>query len=207
MPAVTPLTIATLAVELIPAVAFGCASERVSRTIGCWPRYLRIFVPAVLVTPYVLISVPAHLFRWEWFAVYSALPTVMAWLMSQAALVDAEQRGNWRDALILLALGLAVDLRWFDGAWPPGFRGFGNLLLVDAGLYAFLGIRHLTGTGFNFHFRWQDWKIGLRELGFFAPLVLVMGLGLRFIHPHANSPALTKAILTWTGIFVFVAIP
>ena len=207
MPAVTPLTIATLALELIPAAAFGCASERVSRTIGNWPRYFRIFAPAVLAAPYVLISVPAHLFRWEWFAVYSGLPLVMAWLMSQAAVVDADQRSNWRDALILVTLGLAVDLRWFDAAWPPGLRGFGNLLLVDAGLYAFLGIRQLKGTGFDFHFRWQDWKTGLRELGFFAPFVLVLGLGLGFIHPHTNSPAVTKALLTWTGIFIFVAVP
>ena len=109
--------------------------------------------------------------------------------------------------LILVTLGLAVDLRWFDAAWPAGLRGFGNLLLVDAGLYAFLGIRNLKGTGFNFRFRWQDGKIGLRELGFFAPFVLVLGLGLGFIHPHTNSPTVTKALLTWTGIFVFVAVP
>jgi membrane protease YdiL (CAAX protease family) len=207
MPAVTPLTIATLAVELIPAVAFGFASGRVSRIIDDWPRYLRIFAPAALVIPYALIALPAHLFRWEWAAVYASLPVVMAWLMSQAAVVDAVQQGNWRDALILITLGLAVDLRWFDSAWPPGLRGFGNFLLVDAGIYAFLGIRHLTGTGFDFHLRWHDWKTGLRELGFFAPFVLVLGLGLGFIHPHANLPAITKALLTWAGIFVFVAVP
>jgi membrane protease YdiL (CAAX protease family) len=78
---------------------------------------------------------------------------------------------------------------------------------VDAGLYAFLGVRHLSGTGFDFHFRWRDWKTGLRELIFFAPVVLVLGIALGFIHPHANVPAAGKAALTWGGIFVFVAVP
>ena len=124
----------------------------------------------------------------------------------QASVADPEQRGNWRDALILLTLGLAVDLRWFDSAWPAGLRGLGNLLLLDAGLYGFLGIRHLSGTGFDFHFRWSDWKIGLRELAFFAPVVIAAGLALGFIHPHANVPSLAKAILSWIGIFVFIAV-
>ncbi len=145
--------------------------------------------------------------RWDWLVVYTVLPVVMAWLLQRAALADPEQRGNWRDAVILLLLGLTVDLRWFDVAWPAGMRGLGNLLLVDAGLYAFLGIRRLNGTGFDFHLRWSDWKTGLRELVFFAPVVVVLGIALGFIHPHANAPAVGKALLTWIGIFVFVAVP
>jgi membrane protease YdiL (CAAX protease family) len=37
--------------------------------------------------------------------------------------------------------------------------------------------------------------------------VLVLGLALCFLHPHTTVPALGKAALTWTGIFVFVAVP
>lgn len=80
-------------------------------------------------------------------------------------------------------------------------------MLVDAGLYAFLGIRQLSGAGFDFHLRWSDWKTGLRELFFFAPAVLILGIWLGFIHPHANVPGFAKAALTWVGIFVFVAVP
>jgi membrane protease YdiL (CAAX protease family) len=47
----------------------------------------------------------------------------------------------------------------------------------------------------------------LRELLFFAPAVLVLGLALGFIHPHANLSAAGRAALTWVGIFVFVAVP
>ena len=204
---VTPLVIAVLLAELVPAAAFGFASERVAPAIARWPSAVRVALPALLVAPYVVIAATQHMFRWQWFALYAALPVVIAWLLSRAAVADPEQRGNWRDALIFIALGLAVDLRWFDVAWPSGLRGLNNLLLVDAGLYGFLAIRRLDGTGFDFHLRWSDWKTGLRELAYFAPPVLILGLALGFLHPHANVPALGKAALTWAGIFVFVAVP
>ena len=203
----TPVMIAVLGAELVPAAAFGFAGERVAETVGRWPFALRVALPALLAVPYTIIAASQHIFRWDFFVLYAVLPVVMAWLLARAAIADPVQRGNWHDAAILLTLGLAVDLRWFDAAWPAGLRGLGNLLLVDAGLYAFLAIRRLSGTGFDFHLQWSDWKTGLRELVFFAPAVLVLGLALGFIHPHANVPTAGKAALTWVGIFVFVAVP
>jgi hypothetical protein len=203
----TPVVIAVLVAELIPAAAFGLAAERMADAIGRLPSAARIVLPVVLVLPYVVIATSQHIFRWDWFALYALLPVLMAWLLARAAQADPEQRGDWRDAIILLTLGLAVDLRWFDAAWPVGARGLANLLLVDAGLYGFLGIRRLSGTGFDFHLHWSDWKSGSRELVFFAPFVIMGGLALGFLHPHANVPAVGKAALTWAGIFVFVAVP
>jgi uncharacterized protein len=202
----TLTVIAVLVLELAPATAFGFAGDRVTAAISHWPRLLRLLIPALLALPYAVLALEHHAFRWQWTILYIFLPIVVAALLMQAAVADPEQRGNWRDALILLTLGLAVDLRWFDSAWPAGLRGLGNLLLLDAGLYGFLGIRSLSGTGFDFHFRWSDWKIGLRELAFFAPVVIAAGLALGFIHPHVNIPTLGKAILSWVGIFVFIAV-
>jgi uncharacterized protein len=202
----TPTVIAVLALELAPAAAFGFAGDRVAKAISQWPRLLRLFIPALLELPYAVLAAHQHSLRWQWMALYTFLPVIVAGLLMQASVADPEQRGNWRDALVLLTLGVAVDLRWFDSAWPIGLRGLGNLLLLDVGLYGFLGIRRLTGTGFDFHFRWNDWKIGLRELVFFAPAVIVLGLALGFIHPHSNIPTLAKAVLGWVGIFVFIAV-
>jgi hypothetical protein len=204
---VTPAAIAVLAMELVPAAAFGFAAERVAKSVSRWPAAARATLPAVCAVPYAALALSQHMFSWHWFVVYTLLPVAMALLLERAALADPEQRGNWRDAIILLTLGFAVDLRWFDVAWPAGLRGLGNLLLVDAGLYGFLAIRRLNGTGFDFHLRWSDWKTGVRELVFFAPAVLVLGIALGFIHPHANVPAVWRALLTWGGIFVFVAVP
>ena len=202
----SPIVITVLALELAPAAAFGFAGERVTAAISQWPLLLRLLMPALLALPYAVLALQHHAFRSKWMLLYTLLPVIVAALLMQASVADPEQRGNWRDALILLTLGLAVDLRWFDSAWPDGLRGLGNLLLLDAGLYGFLGIRRLSGTGFDFRFRWSDWKLGLRELAFFAPVVIAAGLALGFIHPHANVPSLAKAILSWVGIFVFIAV-
>jgi len=204
---VTPVAIAALGLELAPAVAFGLAGERVARAVGRWPAAARVSLPALFCLPYVLVSISQNMFRWQWFALYAVLPVVVAWLLMRAAAADPDQRGNWRDWLILLVLGLAVDLRWFDRAWPSGLRALNELLLVDAGLYGFLANRQLSGTGFDFHLKWSDWRTGLRELVFFTPIVLVLGLALGFIHPHKNLPGIGSALLRWVAIFFFTAVP
>src|SRR5216684_9089337 len=204
---VTPAAIAALGLELLPAVVFGLAAERVTRVVQRMPVMVRVSLPALFVIPYLIVSISRHMFEWAWFALYLALPVAIAWLLMEAAAADPAQRGNWRDWLILLILGLAVDLRWFDRAWPSGLRALNELFMVDAGLYGFLAIRQLTGTGFDFHLKWSDWKTGLRELLFFTPIVLVLGLALGFIHPHRNLPGIGSALLRWVGIFFFTAVP
>lgn len=207
MSSTSPFDVGVLVIELIPALAFGLAGESVAQGINRWPKPVRIAAPACLVVPYLILAFAYRIINWHWLVLYTLLPVAMAWLMLHAVADDPAQHGNWRDALILLTLGLAVDLRLFDAAWPAGLRGWGNLLLVDAGLYAFLGIRRLSGTGFDFHFRWKDWKTGFRELLFFAPVVIGLGIALGFVHPHANRPNFVRVILSWMGIFVFVAVP
>ena len=203
---VTLVAATALAAEVSIAAGFGLFSRRLINLIQRWPRPARILTPSLFVLPYVAVSHSSGVFHWTWFELYAVLPVVIAWLLDHAALADPDQRGNWRDAIILLTLGLTVDLRWFDAAWPPGLAALGKVLLVDAGLYGFLAVRQLSGTGFDFHFQWRDWKTGLRELVFFAPIVLLLGLALHFIHPHANVLSLRKA-LSWIWIFVFIAVP
>src|SRR5690242_9287179 len=120
---VTAVQAAVLAIELAPMLAFGLAAERIGQAISRWHVVVRVAAPSVLVVPYLILAISHHMLRWEWCVLYALLPVAMAWLMQRAAAADPEQRGNWRDALILLTLGLAVDLRWFDRAWPAGLRG------------------------------------------------------------------------------------
>jgi hypothetical protein len=206
----TPAAIAVLVLELAPAALYGFAGERVGQVCARWPSTLRTALPVLCALPYVLISSSHQMFSWGWCALYAALPVAIAWLLGQAAIADPEQRGNWRDAIILLVLGLAIDLRWLEPAWPDGLSGLGKLLVVDAALYGFVAVRRLGGTGFDFHFRWSDWKTGLRELVFFAPLVIGLGMALGFLHPHGNALRLSfipTMILKWIYIFIFIAVP
>jgi CAAX protease family protein len=203
----SPAAIAVLVLELIPAAVFGFVSERAQQFCSRWPSSLRTALPVLCALPYVLIACSHQMFSWKWCALYAALPVAIAWLLGQAAIADPGQRGSWRDAIILLTLGLAVDLRWFERAWPNGLTGLGKLLLVDAALYGFVAIRQLNGTGFDFHLHWSDWKTGLRELVFFAPLVLALGMALGFLHPHSSALRWFWMVPRWIYIFVFIAVP
>jgi hypothetical protein len=203
----TPADIAVLVLELTPAAVFGFAGERVGRACARWPSTVRTALPAFCALPYVLISCSHQMFSWRWCALYAALPVAIAWLLGQAAIADPEQRGNWRDAIILLVLGLAIDLRWFERAWPNGLAGWGKLLVVDAALYGFVAVRRLRGSGFDFHLRWSDWKTGLRELAFLTPVVLGLGMAMGFLHPHDSALRWFWMIPKWIYVFVFVALP
>ena len=98
------------------------------------PLRLRILAPAILGLPYTLVSASNGLFRWAWLALYTLLPVLISLLLYGASLADPEQRGEWRDFIILGVLGLAVDLRWFEPAWGPGLAVFNKVLLLDAGI-------------------------------------------------------------------------
>jgi membrane protease YdiL (CAAX protease family) len=171
------------------------------------PVVVRIGRPAVLCVPYAMVAISYGQFRWGWFALYLLLPVAIAFLLYRASVVDPEQRGDWRDFLVLAVLGLAVDLRWFEPAWPPHLAVFNKMLLLNAGIYGFLAIRRLEGVGFDLRLRLSDLRIGGRELVIYAPLAILLGLWLGFLHFHASLPTLSHVVLGWIFTFFFIAVP
>ena len=171
------------------------------------PLSLRILAPALLGLPYALVSVSNGLFRWTWLALYTLLPVLISLLLYGASLADPEQRGEWRDFLILGVLGLAVDLRWFEPAWGPGLAIFNKVLLLDAGIYGFLAIRQLRQVGFDLRLRLRDFRVGLLWLAVYAPIAVALGLLLGFLHFHPHMPSAWHVLLGWIFTFLFVAVP
>ena len=171
------------------------------------PLTARMVAPALLCIPYLIVAISYGRFQWSWFALYALLPVLISLLLCRASLADPEQRGDWRDFLVLAMLGLAVDLRWFEPAWPPRFGALNKILLLDAGIYGFLVVRRLHGVGFDLRLRWSDWRIGLRELAIYAPVAIVLGLALGFLHFHAYIPAMYQVLPGWLFTFFFIAVP
>jgi membrane protease YdiL (CAAX protease family) len=171
------------------------------------PIAVRIVLPAVLCVPYGMVAISYGQFRWGWFALYLLLPVVISWLLYRASVVDTAHRGNWRDFVVLAVLGLAVDLRWFEPAWPARLAVFNKMLLLDAGIYGFLAVRRLEGVGFDLRLRLADLRIGGRELAIYAPIAVVLGLWLGFLHFHANVPTVPHVLLGWIFTFFFIAVP
>jgi hypothetical protein len=128
-------------------------------------------------------------------------------LLALAARLDPHQRGHWLDFLVLFTLGLAVDLRWFEAAWPRPLVAVNKLILLDAGLYGFHAIRQLSGVGFDLRWRKSDWKIGLREFVIYTPIAILLGLAIGFLHWHGyvNRPWLLPAM--WLFTYLLIALP
>jgi uncharacterized protein len=201
----TYTAIAALALSLIPLLAFGFAGDAIVRACEKLPVAVRLILPTVLGLPYALAgSAPTN---GRWLVFYFTLPVLVALLLAHAKQSDPQQRGNWRDFAILLILGLAVDLRWLEPAWPDHLSVIGKLILLDSGLYGFLVIRQLTGVGFDLRIGRSDIVTGLRELLFYAPIAVPLGLALGFLHPHARLPRPGTAGLTILATFFLIAIP
>ena len=124
----------------------------------------------------------------------------------EAKRLDPEQRGTCSDFAVLAVLGLIVEFRVLEPAWPEHLRSLGRLLLFDVGVYGFLGVRQLANVGFHFIPRLRDWKVGLRELLFYAPIAIPLGLGLGFLRFHATVPRVGRFALAWLSIFAFIAV-
>jgi membrane protease YdiL (CAAX protease family) len=206
-PMITPANVVAVLLELIPYLAVAFFARAVAAGVRRLPAWIQLAIPAFFCVPYVLVAWGAGIFRIQWLALYAVLPVVIALLLKQAARVDPEQRGNWRDFLVLAALGLAVDLRWFEGAWPPHLAVFNKILLLNAGIYGFVLIRQLDGTGFDLRLRGKDFGIGLREAAFYTPIALAFGLALGFLHAHKVWPGLWPIAGAWFFTFFFIAVP
>jgi hypothetical protein len=127
--------------------------------------------------------------------------------MTQARRADSQQRGNWRDYGVLISLGVAVDLRWFEPAWPAHLAVFNKVLLLDAGIYGFLILRQLDGVGFDLRLRLRDLSFGLREFLFYTPIAIALGLSLGFLHAHAVWPSPLQFSSAFIFTFFFIAVP
>lgn len=201
-----PAVIVAAVLTMLPyfaAAFFPSITARANRL----PTPARLLLTVLLCVPYALVACSAHVFQWRWLALYALLPVALAALLHRARLADPNQRGNWRDFLVLMVLGLAVDLRWLQPAWPARLSAFNKILLLDAGIYAFLCIRQLNGVGFNLRLRLHDLGIGWREFFFYAPIAILIGLAIGFLHFHAVVPSATHALAAFAFSFFLVAVP
>ncbi len=204
---ITPANLAAALLTLLPFLAAAFFPETAAARIRALPHAVKLLGPVLLCIPYSLVAVTAGSFHWQGCMLYAALPVCIAVLLWQAGELDGAARGNWRDFLVLITLGLSVDLRWFESAWPAHMAIFNKILLLDAGIYGFVFVRRLEGVGFDLRLRVSDLAAGLREAAFYTPIALVLGLSLGFLHPHRTWPGLAPIAGAWLFTFFFIAAP
>ena len=70
-----------------------------------------------------LVAHSSENFRWSFVGIYAVLPVILVILIWDASRRDPEQRGDWRDFLVLLILGVVVEFKLFEralAAWHVG---------------------------------------------------------------------------------------
>jgi membrane protease YdiL (CAAX protease family) len=203
----TSWIVAAAVFALAPLFLFGLAGERCSTAIAQLPVAVRLLLPALFAIPYLLVCGPLHCLRLSWLLLYLILPVAVTALLALAAKLDPQQRGHWLDFLVLFTLGLAVDLRWFEAAWPHSLVAVNKVILLDAGLYGFHAIRQLSGVGFDLRWQKSDWKIGMREFVVYTPIAILLGLAIGFLHwhGHVDRPWLLPAM--WLFTYLLIALP
>src|ERR1700761_9325337 len=146
---------------LAPMLWAAFCPEGFARVTARLPMAARVVLPGLLSVVYALVASARGIFEWRWLAVYLLLPVAVAAMLAWAARVDPGQSGDWREFVVLLVLGLAVDLRWFEPAWPHGMAVFNKVVLLDAGIWGFGAVRRLNGVGFDLRLRARDLRVGL----------------------------------------------
>ncbi len=203
----SPAVVIAAVFLLIPLLGAGFFAGR-TRTLLCRLTTLQLSVTAAcLCVPYVLVSCHFGEFSRSWFLLYLLLPPIVVSLLAQARLRNAGEVANWRDFLVLAVLGIAVDLRWFEPAWPAHLAVFNKVLLLDTGILAFTGARRLEGVGFDLRLRERDLLTGGREFLFYAPAAIAIGLELGFLHFHHGWPHPGMAAAAALFTFLFIAVP
>lgn len=175
-------------------------------------RAQRIAVASLVGVPYFILELPRGAFHWQVALVLIAIPVLVT-----AALEAWPRPANWADLAVLATLGLAIDLgllshgKFFGlpdaNLWPAGLGGFPKMMMANVALYGYLVIKPIEGVGYDLVPQLDDWKIGLREFAFYAPIVLSLGFMLGFIHWQGLMTKPQQFPAAWIFTFVFVALP
>jgi len=201
--------VASFALLAAPFWAFGFgAAAPLRRALSA--SWARVLAPGLLVSSYLVFSLPRGEFQWRYCAALAGIPIVVAALLE---FLTREHSGSrvtlqWPDLISLAILGVPIVMRWLHGAYPhSALSAMPKLLLTDAALYGFLVVRGLEDVGYDFRPRGRDLAIGMRELAFFAPFGIGGGFLLHFIGFHRVAPSLWEFCAGWITTFILIAIP
>jgi uncharacterized protein len=194
----------SFALLMAPLWFFGFdVAERVRNLLTS--RSLRTLIPATLVLPYFVFSLPTNQFRWTYALGMLGLPVVLSALLEFSTL---DTKLHWQDVVVLAVLAATHILKIFQGAWPlAGLASLPKLFLINTALYLYLVVRNLEGVGYRLIATRQTLVIGLREWLYFLPFGLGLGTLLHFTHFHPRLPAPFGLIGAIVLTFLLVATP
>ena len=150
------------------------------------PASLATVAVVAALLPYLIYSVPTGVFHplaLLELAAVSAVPTFVFVLWPTRS-----RRVTWQDLIVLavvavVELGKVVRHIYVSPLPEPRFMTLlGRLMIIGVVATAFLSLRKLKGSGYQFATSAADWKTGIKNFLLFLPLGAAVGVGIRFIH-------------------------
>jgi membrane protease YdiL (CAAX protease family) len=150
------------------------------------PSALAAGAVALALLPYLIYSVPTGVFSplaLLEVAALSAVPAVIFVLWPTRS-----QRLTLQDVAVLGTVAVAVlgkVLRAIYVSPLPNFRlaeQLGRFMMILVVATAFLSLRKLEGSGYQFAMSAADWRVGIKNFLLFLPFGAAVGVGIRFIH-------------------------
>jgi membrane protease YdiL (CAAX protease family) len=167
-------------------------------------RVMRVLVPILLGIPY-LFRAPAGDAKWSMVLAVFLFPVALAGFLEFS---QPQPKLMWQDATALAALTGVYMLRVFETAWPhSALAALPKLFVADLALYLYVVIRRLEGIGYTFFFSARDILTGLRELLYFMPIGIGLGLMTAFIRFHPRPPSVIGAATSVLVTALLVALP
>ncbi len=155
------------------------------------PAVLTALSVLAAVAPYLVYSLPTGVFELTALAKLTAVAAApslvfLLWPTRSRAL-------TWQDAAAGGAVTAAVLSRIFTDIYRspvPGLRleAMGRIMIIAVGATAFLSLRRLEGSGFQFRMSRADLSVGLRQFAWFLPLGLAVGWASGLIRFAAPKP-------------------
>ena len=162
---------------------------------------------ALFLLPYLIYSAGTGDFRWPAFAKLCGLCAV-PFLLIAAFPVPRPGHLNWVDIVTWLWLLLPVVFGQIGGIWsvPENLDFMVRIFLLGVGTWAFLVLRPLEGSGYEF--RWSAALARDALVGFagFSAIGLPLGFGLGFIAWNPRFRGAADFFFDYATIFFFIAI-
>jgi membrane protease YdiL (CAAX protease family) len=157
--------------------------------------------------PYLLYCAGTADFRWPAFAKLVGL-AALPFVLFTAVPPHRPERLNWQDAVVLLGLLLPVLFGKIGGIWnvPENLDFMARVYLLGVGAWAFLILRGVGGSGYEFCWPAASARDLMLALAGFAAVALPLGFWLRFIAWNPRFHGVWDLAVDYATIFLFIAI-
>ena len=177
------------------------------------PVQIATLALAAALVPYLVYSLPTGVFQLRGLLKLAAIAAVPAFVF--VVRPTASPGLTWQDLAALAAVAVAELGKVFRQIYLSPIadlrlESLGRIMIIGVGATAFLSLRRLEGSGYQWRISKADCKTGLKQFALFLPLGITAGIAIRFA---AYQPArvdpwmyLPMALGTFLGAYAAVAL-